>query len=193
MARSIAPAIFFLFTQISVVYAVDRPSAPAVRAAAPAKPAAAPPSGDAPRVFGDWQLRCLAGSAPQPARRNCEILQSVLVKDKSSTIAEIAFGKPDANDSMAMTIVVPVNVAFQAGPRVTTSDVDTQPLDLVWRRCASAGCFASAALGDQTLARWRAYDGLARIVFKSAAGQDAVLPVSFRGLAQALDALGRER
>ena len=196
MARPIALAVFLLFPSISVVYAVDRPSAPAVHAPAPARPASAAsaaPAAEAPRVFGDWQLRCLAGNAPQQARRSCEILQSVLVKDKSATIAEIAFGKPDANDSLSMTIVVPVNVAFQAVPRVTTSDADPLPLDLIWRRCAPAGCFASAALADQTLARWRSYEGVGRIAFKSASGQDAVLPVSFRGLGQALDALARER
>jgi invasion protein IalB len=196
MIRPIALALVLLLPQIAAAHAVERSSAPAARVAhgkpASAAPAAAP-AAEAPRLFGDWQLRCLAAGAPQQARRSCEILQSVLVKDKSATIAEIAFGKPDANDAMAMTIVVPVNVAFQAVPRVTMSDADPQPLDLAWRRCAPAGCFASAALAEQTLARWRSYDGMGRIAFKSAAGQDAVLPVSFRGLGQALDALARER
>jgi invasion protein IalB len=189
MIRPIALAALLLFPQIA--HATDRPAAPAK--AAPAKPAQ-PPGAEPTRLFGDWQLRCLAaGDAKQQGRRSCEILQSVLVKDKSATIAEIAFGKPAANDPMAMTIVVPVNVAFHAVPRVTASDADPQPLDLAWRRCAPAGCFASGALADQTLARWRAYDGMGRIAFKSASGQDAVLPVSFHGLAQALDALARER
>lgn len=197
MARSIALAVFLCLPQI--VHAVERPAAhstaPAKAAPAQATPAKAAqaPAAEAPRLFGDWQLRCLAAGAPQQPRRSCEILQSVLVKDKSATIAEIAFGKPDANDAMAMTIVVPVNVAFQSVPRVTMSDADPLPLDLVWRRCAPAGCFASAALAEQTLARWRSHDGMGRIAFKSASGQDAILPVSFRELGQALDALARER
>lgn len=191
MARPIASALFLLL-QISVAHALDRPSAPA-RAAAPAKAPAAAPAGEAPRVFGDWQLRCLATGGAQAAHRSCEILQSVLVKDKSATIAEIAFGKPDGAQGLSMTIVVPVDVAFHAAPRVTVSDVDPQPLDLVWRRCAASGCFASVSLAEPILARWRAHDGMGRIAFKSAAGQDAALPVSFRGLAQALDALARER
>lgn len=194
MARLTALAVFLLFSQISVALAVERPATakPAPGKAAPAKPAAGATTAPA-RVFGDWQLRCLDASDQQPTHRSCEILQSVLAKDKNATVAEIAFGKPEAANSLAMTIVVPVNVAFNAAPRVTTSDADPQPFELAWRRCAPAGCFASAAVADQTLARWRAHDGMSRIAFKSASGQDAMLPVSFKGLAQALDALARER
>jgi len=195
MARLTAFAVFLLLPQFSVAHAVERPAAHGAAAAKPgaAKPAAGATTAPAPRVFGDWQLRCLAASGQQPAPRSCEILQSVVAKDKSATIAEIAFGKPDATDTLSMTIVVPVNVAFHAVPRVTTSDADRQPFELAWRRCAPAGCFASAALADQTLARWRAYGGMGSIAFKAASGQDAALPVSFHGLAQALDALARER
>ncbi|TDX67163.1 invasion associated locus B (IalB) protein [Methylosinus sp. sav-2] len=122
MARPIASALVLLL-QISVAHALDRPSA---RAAAPAKAPAASPAGEAPRVFGDWRLRCLAAGGGQTAHRSCEILQSVLVKDKSATIAEIAFGKPDGAQGLSMTIVVPVDVAFHAAPRVTVSDADPQ-------------------------------------------------------------------
>jgi invasion protein IalB len=103
-----------------------------------------------------------------------------------------AFGKPDGAQGLSMTIVVPVDVAFPAAPRMTLSDADPQPLDLVWRRCPASGCVASVSLEEPILARWRTYDGMGRIAFKSAAGQDAALPVSFRGLGLALDALARE-
>ncbi|BBU60472.1 hypothetical protein MSC49_04070 [Methylosinus sp. C49] len=91
-----------------------------------------------------------------------------------------------------MTIVVPVDVAFHAAPRMTLSDADPQPLDLVWRRCPASGCVASVSLGEPILARWRTYDGMGRIASKGSAGQDAAPPVSFRGLGLALDALARE-
>ena len=45
---------------------------------------------------------------------------------------------------------------------------------------------------DALLARWRAQDGAGRLTFKNGSGQDTVLPISFRGLARALDALGKD-
>jgi hypothetical protein len=45
---------------------------------------------------------------------------------------------------------------------------------------------------DAILSRWRAQDGAGRLQFKTGAGQDTILPMSFRGLARALDALGKD-
>jgi hypothetical protein len=41
------------------------------------------------------------------------------------------------------------------------------------------------------LKRWRDQNGAGRMIFKSGAGQDTLIPISFRGLARALDALGK--
>lgn len=53
-------------------------------------------------------------------------------------------------------------------------------------------CFASAAIADSALAVLVAEAEPGRITFKDAADRDTPLPLSFRGLSQALDTLGKE-
>lgn len=161
------------------------------------KPApAAPPKATQPEakpvMYGDWQLRCQAASATPPAPRSCEITQAIMLKDQSAPFAQIAFGRPTPSDPLLVTVVVPLNVSFPSTVRIATGEADPLPVELVWRRCTPGGCFANIALKDDLLKRWRALDTAGRVVFKSAGGQDVQMPISFRGLAQALDALAKQ-
>lgn len=146
-----------------------------------------------PQVFGDWQLRCQSLEGPARSNRSCELVQAVLQKGQATPFAQIAVGRPSADDSLSVTVVVPTNADFASGPRIAASDADTQPLELIWRRCAPGGCFASLPMRDEAVKRWRMLDTLGRVTFKNASGQDVALPISFRGLARGLDALGKER
>ena len=74
-----------------------------------------------------------------------------------------------------------------------TGDNSGSALDLPWRRCLPGGCFADALAADDVLKRWRGLTEPGRIVLKSASGREVALPLSFRGLAPALDALAKER
>jgi invasion protein IalB len=75
--------------------------------------------------------------------------------------------------------------------RIAIDEKDAQPVEIAWTRCLPAGCFASLALKDDLLKRWHAQNESGRLTFKNGAGQDMTLPFSFRGLARALDALGK--
>ncbi len=148
-------------------------------------------------TYGDWQLRCrnaIPAAAGRPAiPRTCEVTQSVIIQGQSQPFAQLAFGKPSASEPLFFTTVLPINVAFPSAVRVATDEKDTQPVDLAWTRCMPGGCFASIAIKDDVLKRWRAKEDAGRFTFKNSAGQDVTMPFSFRGLARALDALSKEK
>ena len=54
------------------------------------------------------------------------------------------------------------------------------------------GCFANAALKDDTQKKWGALETQGRVVFKAGNGQDIVMPISFKGLKDALNALAND-
>ena len=147
-------------------------------------------------TFGDWQLRCraaVAASANQPAiPRICEVIQSVIIQGQSAPFAQLAFGKPTPKDPVHLTTVLPTNIAFPSTVKIAVDDKDKQPVELAWTRCLPGGCFASIATRDDFLKRWRALEEGGRFIFKNGAGQEIIMPFSFRGLSRALDALAKE-
>jgi invasion protein IalB len=144
-------------------------------------------------TYGDWTLRCQQAGAPPQGRRSCEVFQSVMVQNQSAPFAQIAFGKPTPEDTLHVTVVVPVNVSFPNRMRIAVDENDAQAAELNFTRCVPTGCFASAGTKEDTLKRWRPLTTAGRVTFKNAAGQEVTMPISFRGLAQALDALAKER
>ncbi len=170
-------------------------AAPAKQVATPAKPAARAMEADVTTAsFGDWQMTCRMTDAGtgQPARRICEVLQSVILKGQTAPFAQLGFGRLQPDAPLTFTAVVPVNVAFPSSVRVAVDDNDKQPLEAAWTRCLPSGCFASVAASSDILKRWRAQDGSGWLMFKSGASQDLRVPMSFKGLGRALDALAKE-
>ena len=106
-------------------------------------------------------------------------------------MAQVAIGRAGTTDPLKLVIALPVNVWFPSTVKLMDNDKDTVGTDLAWRRCVGAGCVAENASIEDALRRWRGQTGLGRIVYKDAFDRDVVVPVSFRGLAQALDALAR--
>ena len=159
------------------------------------KPNTLPPVSADPSVttaaFGDWTLRC-EKPAPDKAQHICEAVQTVQLQNQPSPIAQIAFGRSSSTDPVRLVVVLPVNVLFPSPVRMGVGDKDPQGLDLVWRRCLPVGCFAENIAPDEAIRRWRGETGQGRISYKDAAGRDLALPISFRGMAQALDALARQ-
>ena len=144
-------------------------------------------------VFGDWTLRCQKSGVGAQARRSCEIDQSATVQGQSAPFSQIAVGKATPNDPLRVTVLVPANVAFPSSVRLLFDEKDNQSIDLIWARCLPGGCFAVETLTDEMLKRWRTLTPPAKASFKNGAGQDVVIPVSFRGFAQAIDALAKEK
>ncbi len=175
------------------------PAAPAqgARPGAPAAPAPAAPVSNDPETttstYGDWLLRCQRVQDGAATRRNCEVAQAVSVKGQNTPIAQIAFGRINANDPLRVTVVMPHDVSFPSTIRIAMDEKDTQPTELAWTRCLPVGCFASGGPSADALKKWRASSESGRLIVRSGGGQDVAILFSFRGLAQALDALAKEK
>jgi len=140
--------------------------------------------------YGDWVLRCQRVDTAGKTARVCEVAETIQVQGQAAPIAQLAIGRLSPGEPLRITIVVPPAVTFPSSVRVDAKN--GAPLNLEWRRCLPGGCFADAVLKDDVLARWRSLSDAGQLTFKDAAGQDVTLPLSFRGLAQALDALAKE-
>jgi invasion protein IalB len=159
----------------------------------PAAPNPAPSVSSEPQVttatYADWILRCQrAGDGPQ-AQRQCEVAQSI--QDQRVTILQIAFARANAKQPFQLVVILPVNVSFPSAVRVSVNDKDASSVELKWRNCTATGCVAEANITDDILRQWRAQTERGRVQIKDASGGDVTIPFSFRGLAQALDALAK--
>jgi len=157
------------------------------------KPASAEPKVAEPKVsvtnYGDWALRC-QGDSNKDAK-NCEVALTIQLKDQSAPIAKIALGRPMPEAPLQAIVLLPTNVSFPSTVKLFASDKDPWGLDFTWRRCVQGGCFAEGIPSAEDLKNWREAKGDGRLLFKDASGQDLTIPVSFHGIGDALDALGK--
>jgi invasion protein IalB len=183
-----------MFLMVAAGPAAAQPAAP--KPASPATPAAQPVSAEPSSTtasFGDWTLRCQRASDAAKSGRICEVAQVLQAQGQQTPIAQVALGRLAAGEPLRVTAVMPVSVSFPSSVQIVMGEKDAKPLDLPWRRCIPGGCFADAAPGEDLIRQWRKASEPGRIVFKDAAGRELALPLSTRGLDQAVEALAKER
>lgn len=179
----------------SLLYATSGPALFAASPApSPAAPATAPSVSAEPATtsatYGDWVMRCQRVGEGAAAKRMCEVAQTIRVQQGRDPIAEVALGRLPVEKALHLTALLPPNVSFPSSVSMA-GEKPAQTLDLQWRRCLPGGCFADAVAADEIIRVWRGSIGAGKLTFKDASGRDVQLPVSFRGLAQALDALDK--
>jgi invasion protein IalB len=140
-------------------------------------------------TYGDWVERCQRLDASGEQRRICEVAQTVAAAGQSGPLAEIAIGRPNKGAPLRLTLVLPLNVGFPSAPKITAEGGD--PLELSWRRCVPAGCFADSVFDAGALRVFRDAK-TATVESRAAGGGYFHFAISLRGLPQALDALIRE-
>lgn len=172
--------------------AASKPASPPAAAPVPAAPISPEPSSTT-ASFGDWTLRCQRIADAGKIMRICEVAQVLQAQGQQAPIAQIALGRLANGEPVRVTAVMPVSVTFPSSVQIAMGEKDAKPLELPWRRCLPTGCFAETAPGDDVLKQWRKASEPGRILFRDAAGRDLALPLSARGLDQALDALAKER
>ena len=145
-------------------------------------------------AYGDWVLQCQRGAVPAPGPA-CELLHTVLAEGQKP-IARLAIARIAAQGPLKLAVLLPTHVSFAETPRLSAGEAAGGPagaaLDLVWRRCLPIGCFADGDLGDAAARQWRAQELAGRLLFQDGSGRPVALPVSLRGLGEALDALARQ-
>jgi invasion protein IalB len=142
-------------------------------------------------TYGDWLLRCQRTTTGGASQRVCDVSQTVQAQGQQNPLLQLTFGHPVPKEPVKLTIYAPVDVSFPSVVRLSIDEKGAQPVELTWRRCQPGGCVADLEIQDELLKRWRAQVGRGVIKIVDATGREVTIPFSFRGLAQALDALPR--
>jgi invasion protein IalB len=186
----------------AILAAAVAPATSAGTESAQAKATAANTSGDAklPPVsaepetttasFGDWTLKCQKTSE---SARFCEVIQTIMVEGQHAPIAQAAIGRLQKDKPYQLTVVLPVDVQFAGNPAVAIEGEGASALDLTWRKCIPAGCFADVTLTEPALNALRNIKNKAFIRWRNNVGQQIQLALSLRGLAQAYADLAKDR
>jgi invasion protein IalB len=174
------------------------PSAPTPAAPAQVTPAQVTPAPVASTpnattaAFGDWVMRCARQGEAVDAPRVCEAALTLQVQGQQGPVLQFAFGRLQSGQPLRITVVTPPNVAFPSTVALRLQERGPALLDLNWRRCIPGACIAEADPTPALMQQLRSLAEPARVVFKDAADREVILPLSVRGLPQALDALQRE-
>jgi invasion protein IalB len=143
-------------------------------------------------TYEAWVLECDVQTGP-PVQKTCDIAQTQVaqVQGRNSPVSHVAIRRPVKGQPVRLELQVPVNISFTANVRIQTSDSDPGVAG-PFARCLPAGCFADLDLRDDVIKKFRAANENGKMTFRSAAGQDVSIPVSFKGFGAAFDALVKE-
>jgi len=144
-------------------------------------------------TYGDWILRCSRTGEGDKSVRVCEVALpfQIQVRGQEAPFGQLAFGRVNAKDPLHITFIMSPNVALPSDVKLMTDDKDTQPIVLNWSTCIPSMCRADGEFKDDQLKRWKALTASGQLIFKQSSGQPTPIPVSVRGLPQALEALAK--
>lgn len=152
------------------------------------------PATDAPQrttaTYDDWIVQCETRPGP-PLERLCDMAQVTQVTGANTPFSRVAIARPAKGEPIKLVVQLPVNASFATNVRIQTGDGDAG-MTVPFARCLPAGCFADIEIGEDALKKFRTASGVGKLSFADAGGHDVAVPVSFKGFAQAFDALGRE-
>jgi invasion protein IalB len=144
--------------------------------------AAAAPASLKADIHGDWTVQCTKAADVPP----CEIAQAATSKSTREQIMRIAFAYRGSGERYAVQIRVPLGVRLMQPPLLRL-DETTDLEGYGFTRCDAGGCYIERLLGTPEIARLRAAKTGVLAVLGSD-GKPMVLPLSFNGFAEALDA-----
>jgi invasion protein IalB len=166
------------------------PAAPTPTPQAQAAPAPAAVDQNPQRTtasYGDWVVRCEVVAGPPP-QKNCDMEQLAQVQGQANPISRVAIPLPPKGEPPKLFVQLPINVSFMAPLKIMTNDKDAG-ITAPFRRCVPAGCFVEIELKDDLQKKFRGSAEPGKITFKDAADRDVAIPLSFKGFAQAFEAL----
>jgi len=138
-------------------------------------------------TYGDWVLRCEILPGP-PAQKNCDMEQLAQVQGQTNPISRVAIPLPTKGEAPKLFVQLPVNASFAVPIKIMADGKDTG-VTTPFRRCVPAGCFGELDLKDDLQKKFRAAGEPGKIVFNDASDHEVAIPLSFKGFAQAYEAL----
>jgi invasion protein IalB len=136
-------------------------------------------------TYGDWIVRCEFHGT----NRTCEMDQTSQMQGR--LLSQIAIGRPSKTAPFRIVFQVPIKAWLPAGVTLVTNEKDPG-LTATFKRCLTNGCFADTDLPEAVLKQLRTQTKNGKLQFKNDAQGLVTIPVSFKGFAQAFDAMARE-
>lgn len=151
-----------------------------VAAQAPMARAEAPAASETRSTHDDWIVRCKTTASP----KECEAVQTLQTPDLKGVLAHVAVRARQGGEVLLVVLTppgvwLPANVVFKVG--------GVPDLTLTYKRCGQY-CVASLALTAESLAALKASSGQGELTFENGSRSPIILPVSFKGLGDAIAA-----
>lgn len=141
-------------------------------------------------TYEDWIVQCELRTGP-PAEKLCDMAQVTQVKGRNIPFSRVAIPRPVRGQPIKLVVQLPVNASFATKVRIQANDGDAG-VAMPFARCVPSGCFADFELRDDILRKFRAASSTGKLTFADAGGRDVTVPMSFKGFAQAYEALIKE-
>lgn len=141
-------------------------------------------------TYEDWIVQCELRPGP-PAEKLCDMAQVTQVQGRNVPFSRIAIARPVRGQPVKLVVQVPVNASFATNVRIQAAENDAG-LAVPFARCLPAGCFADFDLKEEVMKKFRTASSVGKLTFADAGGHDVTVPLSFKGFAQAYDALAKE-
>ena len=113
--------------------------------------------------------------------------------DKTKDAAAKDKAAPEAADAKTtrLVVLVPVNVTIAPGIEVVT-EAGKPPVNVQFKTCIPAACLGQLELSDAQLQAFRNHTQPGQLTFIDPGEKPVTIPLSLKGLDQALDSLAKK-
>lgn len=143
-------------------------------------PAAKPAPTETRSVHDDWTVRC----RKEKEHPVCEAVQTLETPDHMSKLAHIAV-RAEKSGPVRLIVLTPTGVWLPSNITFKVPGVET--ITLTYKRCGEY-CVASTVLTDGQLAALKKSEGKGEFQFENGSREPIILPVSYKGLGDAMKA-----
>ena len=117
------------------------------------------------------------------------MVQIIQIQGQAQPLVQIAVGRPPAESDLRLVMQLPIGVWIPFAPEFFI-DVDGTPLTGAFKRCTLVACFADVSFTAAHVASIEARDDAqGAVVFQMTEGQNATIPIAFKGFAAAFSAM----
>jgi invasion protein IalB len=139
--------------------------------------------------YGDWLVVC------QPfdnGSKRCDLEQALTAPGAPlDTVIPIGIVRGTNPEPLKITIDLPVGTWLPSGAKIIAGD-NTTLVSATYKFCNQYNCFADSELFDADIKSLRIQRDPGKLVYKSLAGGDISVPVSFNGFNEALDVVQKQ-
>jgi invasion protein IalB len=140
------------------------------------------------QVFGDWTHRCLR-LRPDQAELSCEVVSVVQAEapGPQQITVQLALGPSETAGRTRIVVAVPANVTLTTPLRLARDGASIP--DIAYDSCLAGYCRGFVDLDEASLQRLLEATADGRLVYRTSMRQDFTVPISFRGLRDAVSAM----